>query len=115
MPMTDTLYVRATIVDAPMVVELGAGTLMEKTPEGINNMRSQFLRIQFIKLYVDRPLIYKYTLSGLILILFCLLKIQQRAYLGRLRFFSGKKFKEISIKSRCQAVIGQIELRILPL
>jgi len=34
MPMTDTLYLRAKIdVEAPLLIELGAGTMMEKTEQ----------------------------------------------------------------------------------
>ena len=34
MPMTDTLYLRAKIdVEAPLIIELGAGTMMEKTEQ----------------------------------------------------------------------------------
>ena len=34
MPMTETLYVRAKIADAPLIVELGSRTMIEKTCEG---------------------------------------------------------------------------------
>ena len=33
-PMTNTLLIRGKMVDAPMMVELGGGILMEKNTEG---------------------------------------------------------------------------------
>ena len=35
-PMTNTLLIRGKMVDAPMMVELGGGILMEKSTEGKN-------------------------------------------------------------------------------
>ena len=38
-PMTNTLLIRGKMVDAPMMVELGGGILMEKNTEGRDNTR----------------------------------------------------------------------------
>ena len=49
-PMTNTLLIRGKMVDAPMMVELGGGILMEKNTEGrqtLNKKLTSFL--QFIK------------------------------------------------------------------
>ena len=49
-PMTNTLLIRGKMVDAPMMVELGGGILMEKNTEGrqiLNKKMTSFL--QFIK------------------------------------------------------------------
>ena len=39
-PMTNTLLIRGKMVDAPMMVELGGGILMEKSTEGKTSVRS---------------------------------------------------------------------------
>jgi len=49
-PMTNTLLIRGKMVDAPMMVELGGGILMEKNTEGrqtLNKKLTSFLK--FIK------------------------------------------------------------------
>ena len=38
-PMTNTLLIRGKMVDAPMMVELGGGILMEKSTEGKASVR----------------------------------------------------------------------------
>ena len=38
-PMTNTLLIRGKMVDAPMMVELGGGILMEKNTEGRQTLR----------------------------------------------------------------------------
>ena len=37
-PMTNTLLIRGKMVDAPMMVELGGGILMEKNTEGTQTL-----------------------------------------------------------------------------
>ena len=38
-PMTNTLLIRGKMVDAPMMVELGGGILMEKNTEGKTSLK----------------------------------------------------------------------------
>ena len=42
-PMTNTLLIRGKMVDAPMMVELGGGILMEKNTEGSQILDSNLI------------------------------------------------------------------------
>ena len=42
-PMTNTLLIRGKMVDAPMMVELGGGILMEKNTEGWRTLDSNLI------------------------------------------------------------------------